>query len=260
MSTTDFIPRSDPEFNLWQNNLVTESEANMIPWGLTEPDLAPVKILKTKWESAFLAASNKQNRTSAEVQAKGDARGVYEPALRNFVAEFLANNRKVSDADRTRLGITVRSESRTASPVPASSPVGRVDFSVLLQHTVNFSDEATPTSRAKPTGVHGCEIWMKVGEGSGHGDRAYLFGHQHLIAAHCFVRRERCRQKGTLPPALGEYSRRTRPLEHPFRSNHRGLKARQLCGVPALWGKPPHALFRAETTALPLPEEVVIVK
>jgi len=88
MSTTDFIPRSDPEFNLWQNNLVTESEANMIPWGLTEPDLAPVKILKTKWESAFLAASNKQNRTSAEVQAKGDARGVYEPALRNFVAEF----------------------------------------------------------------------------------------------------------------------------------------------------------------------------
>ncbi len=164
MSTTDFIPRSDPEFNLWQNNLVTESEANMIPWGLTEPDLAPVKVLKTKWESAFLAASNKQNRTSAEVQAKGDARGVYEPALRNFVAEFLANNGKVSDADRTRLGITVRSESRTASPVPASSPVGRVDFSVLLQHTVNFSDEATPTSRAKPTGVHGCEIWMKIGE------------------------------------------------------------------------------------------------
>ncbi|HEY5591222.1 MAG TPA: hypothetical protein VIK55_09415, partial [Paludibacter sp.] len=30
------------------------------------------------------------------------------------------------------------------------------------QHTINFSDEASPRSKAKPEGVHGCEIYMKL--------------------------------------------------------------------------------------------------
>jgi hypothetical protein len=32
-----------------------------------------------------------------------------------------------------------------------------------LQHTIRFADSGTPTSKAKPAGVRGCEIWMKVG-------------------------------------------------------------------------------------------------
>jgi len=36
------------------------------------------------------------------------------------------------------------------------------DFSVRLQHTINYGDEATPRSKAKPAGVHGCEIWSKI--------------------------------------------------------------------------------------------------
>ncbi len=164
MKTNDFVPRSDTDFNLWQSNLLTETETNATAWGITPESILPVKQYQTKWTATFTVASNKQNRTSADVKAKDDARYDYEPSLRSFVAEHLANNSKVSDADRTRLGLTVRSDSRTSSPVPDSSPVGRIDFSVRQQHTIHFSDEATPTSRAKPAGVHGCEIWMKVGE------------------------------------------------------------------------------------------------
>ena len=39
-----------------------------------------------------------------------------------------------------------------------------IDTSQRLRHTINFVDELTPTSRAKPDGAQGCEIWMKVGE------------------------------------------------------------------------------------------------
>ena len=60
------------------------------------------------------------------------------------------------------MGLTVKSGTRTAVPTPTTSPVGSVDFSVRLQHTINFSDEASPRSKAKPTGVHGCEIYMKI--------------------------------------------------------------------------------------------------
>ena len=31
-----------------------------------------------------------------------------------------------------------------------------------LQHTIHFADEATPTSKAKPAGVMGAEVWVKV--------------------------------------------------------------------------------------------------
>lgn len=39
----------------------------------------------------------------------------------------------------------------------------KTDTSQLLGITVRFADEGTPTSKAKPAGVMGCEVWVKVG-------------------------------------------------------------------------------------------------
>ena len=114
------------------------------------------------WNTTFSKASNKQNRTAAEVQAKKDALDDYKKEIRSFVAEFLANNSKVSDSDRTLMGLTVKSGTRTPAPVPSTSPLGTVDFAVRLQHTLHLSDQATPQSKAKPAGVHGCEVWAKL--------------------------------------------------------------------------------------------------
>ena len=36
------------------------------------------------------------------------------------------------------------------------------DSLVRLKYTINHTDEATPRSKAKPAGVHGCEIWTKI--------------------------------------------------------------------------------------------------
>ena len=60
------------------------------------------------------------------------------------------------------MGLTVKSDTRTPVAVPSTRPTGTIDLSVRLQHTIHFADEVTPRSRAKPEGVHGCEIWMKV--------------------------------------------------------------------------------------------------
>ncbi len=37
-----------------------------------------------------------------------------------------------------------------------------VDFSKRLRHTLRYVDEATPTRRARPRGVIGAEVWVKV--------------------------------------------------------------------------------------------------
>ena len=159
----NFIPQNDAEFNVWQDNLAKEFTTGSTTWGIPEEDIAALVAVQTNWNTCYARANNKNNRTSADVQAKDDARAIYEKKLRSFIAQWLTNNTKVLDSDRERMGITVKSGTRTAVPKPITVPVGNVDFSVRLQHTIHFNDESTPKSKAKPEGVHGCEIWMKLG-------------------------------------------------------------------------------------------------
>ena len=163
MSKTDFVPRSDAEFNLWQIALITQVQANLTAWGITAADVTALVLIQTAWNIAFAKASNKQNRTPADVQGKDDARTAYETALRKFVAQWLANNAKVPNSERQRMGLTVKTNIRTANPAPETCPMAVIDFSSRLRHTIAFADETTPNTRAKPDGVHGCEVWMKLG-------------------------------------------------------------------------------------------------
>ena len=158
----DYIPKNDADMNVWQGNLVEIIEPNVTAWGISTEDFTAVKSKQTNWVAAYAKASNKQNRTAADVLAKDKAGEDYSKSIRTFVAQWLASNSKVSDSDRTRMGLTVKTGTRTASPVPTTSPVGSVDFSVRLQHIIHFADDASARSKAKPEGVHGCEIYMKV--------------------------------------------------------------------------------------------------
>lgn len=163
MSQTNFIPRSDADFHLWQSAVVVNVQGSATTWGILAADVTALVGQQTLWTAAFGKASNKQNRTAADVQAKDDARAAYEAALRKFIAQWLTNNPRVPNSERQRMGLNVKEGTRTAVAVPETSPVATIDFSTRQQHTINFSDEATPRSKAKPAGVHGCEVWAKVG-------------------------------------------------------------------------------------------------
>jgi hypothetical protein len=162
MTQSSFIPTGDAEFNLWQGALITIVQANATAWGILAADITALVAQQALWAAAFAKASNKQNRTAADVQGKADAREAFETSLRKFIAQWLSNNTRVPNSERQRMAITVKTGTRTAAPVPSTSPVATIDFSTRLQHTINFADEGTPRSKAKPAGVHGCEVWAKV--------------------------------------------------------------------------------------------------
>ena len=157
----DYIPQADADFHLWQASLVTDVQTNASTFGIPAADMTVLVSAQTPWTTAFAKASNKQNRTAADVVAKETARTNYEKAIRQFVAQWLSSNTKVSDSARTRMGITVKSTVRTPVAVPVTRPVAAIDFSVRLQHSISFTDEGS-TGKAKPAGVHGCEIWCKI--------------------------------------------------------------------------------------------------
>lgn len=174
MSDSDFIPSSDAEFNVWQGNLILLVDTNAEAWGIPPADITALKTKQTAWVTAFNKASNKQNRSAADVRAKDDARAPFQKGIRNFVAQWLANNNKITDSDRERMDITVRSGSRTPVPVPTTTPVGTIDFSLRQQHSLYFVDSAT-NGKAKPEGVHGCEVWMKTGGEAPKDDSEFMY-------------------------------------------------------------------------------------
>jgi hypothetical protein len=158
----DYIPSSDADFDAWQQNFVDYVIANAAALNMTPAQITSLQGQQTDWGVKFPTSNTKQAEANAAVQGKSDCRSLYQDLIRSLV-NIMQSSPDVTDAQRQSLGITVRSNARTAVGPPTSKPVVTVDTSQRLQHTINFVDESTPTSRAKPDGVQGCEIWTKVG-------------------------------------------------------------------------------------------------
>ena len=159
----DFIPPSDADFDSWLQNFVSYVAANAAALGASPAEVTALQGVQTDWDAKYPASNTAFAASLAATQAKTDSRIAGEAFIRPFVGR-LQSNPSVTDAQRQSLGITVRSTTRTAVGPPASKPVASIDPSQRLRHTIAFVDELTPTSRAKPDGVQGCEIWTKVGD------------------------------------------------------------------------------------------------
>jgi hypothetical protein len=158
----DFLPDNDAELVAWTTNFVTYANANLAALGLVAGDLAPITTNQTTFNTTFNANIAAQNAAKNAAAAKDTARANLETVLRTLVRKIQANA-AVTNAQRQSLGISLRGTARTPVGAPTSHPVLAVDTSQRLRHTVAFVDSATPTSKAKPDGVLGCEIWVKIG-------------------------------------------------------------------------------------------------
>ena len=160
---SDYIPSSDADFDAWTRNFVDNVVANAAALGLSPAQVTSLQGGQADWSAKYPASNAAQAAVNSAVQAKNDSRSGYENLIRSL-ANIIQSSPQVTDAQRQALGLNVRPTTRTATGAPTSRPVATIDTSQRLRHTINFVDELTPTSRAKPDGVQGCEIWMKVGE------------------------------------------------------------------------------------------------
>ena len=158
----DFLPDNDAELVAWTTNFVTYANGNLAALGLVAADMAPITTNQTMFSTTFTANIAAQNAAQSAAAAKDTACTNLEAALRVLVRKIQASA-AVTNAQRQSLGISLRGAARTPASAPTSSPVLAVDTSQRLRHTVAFVDSATPTSKAKPDGVLGCELWVKIG-------------------------------------------------------------------------------------------------
>ncbi len=159
----DYIPRTDADFDLWQENLLNQLKSDKPRFALSDESETSLTALQTEWQRTNEAHVQAQAAARAASVAKDDAREAFETALRQQVRQTQSAP-GVTDSDRAQLGVTIRDTEPTAPAAPATRPVAQVDTGQRLRHTLMVTDEMTPTSRAKPKGVSHYEVWVKVGD------------------------------------------------------------------------------------------------
>jgi len=159
----DFIPGADNDFEPWQTNFVTYAQAHPQDLGLTPEQLATLTTGQTDWQNAYNTHLQAQTTAQSAHQQKDDIRSTFEQLVRTL-ARQLQSNPTVTNSQRVALGLTVSTGTRTATSIPTTRPLATLSNPGAYRHTINFVDESTPTRRAKPDGVMGAEIWVKVGD------------------------------------------------------------------------------------------------
>ncbi len=158
----DYIPGSDTGFQAWVDNFVSYANAHLVELGIGPPDMIPIVAGQTDFDAKMSDNVTAQQAAQSARQAKDASCDTLESAIRQLVRQLQASP-DVDDSERATLGITIPDTVRTSAVGDIMTrPVGMVDTSQRLRHEIRFVDEATPTRRAKPAGVMGCEIWVKV--------------------------------------------------------------------------------------------------
>ena len=158
----DYIPAPDPAFNNWQTTLIAYITAHRAALGVSTGDLTALTAAQADWTATYATHQATQAQALSDRQAKDDSRTAYATLIRAAVGQ-MQKNPAVTDTQRQAMSLTVPDTTRTPAAVPASRPAGKIDSSQRLSHKIEFRDEATPTSRAKPAGVTACELWLFTG-------------------------------------------------------------------------------------------------
>lgn len=156
-----YIPRPDGDFAAWANHYYEAVKKFYDAQGFDPTDLKPLETALENWNKDYPAHVAAQQRAEGARQAKDAARAALEKEVRP-VTNFVQGYPKTTNADRAEMGITVRDTPPSPTPAPRSRPVALVESGQRLTHQLRLVDESTPTRRARPAGVLGAEVWVKL--------------------------------------------------------------------------------------------------
>ncbi|MGD9791158.1 MAG: hypothetical protein AB7Q00_08960 [Phycisphaerales bacterium] len=155
------FPRPDGDFSAYMNHYSEAVEKFYNVQGLDPNDLTDLKKALDLWNANYPAHVAAQQRAEAARQNKDAARRDLEAQARP-ITNFIQGFPKTTDADRATIGITVRDRDGTPVTTPTTRPQAVVQAGQRLTHTLRLTDESTPTRRARPRGVLGAEVWVKL--------------------------------------------------------------------------------------------------
>ena len=179
----DAIPRSDLLFDPWQDNFVTK--VNLYKSGWAWPAEADTEwtlltntpgVKKKDWDLRWGKVKTKEfehkdvvfKDSARQSYESGDVNNPADTSLRLFINRYIRHNPKVSDGQKSDIGITIADETKTPAPgVDVINALREVTGQIMKnEHLYQLSLVTTPgvTSRAKGAGVDAIEVFMAFTE------------------------------------------------------------------------------------------------
>lgn len=154
------FPSKEGELNIYFQVAVPYLLENRVRLLISQANQDLIDQTLVLWQETYPLSQNVNTRTKTIIQTKDEIKETLIDGLRAIYADIPASIWTLED--RNTLNVHERSTTRTPVPVPTTIPIGQVDTSRRLEHTISFTNE--DGSLAKPHGVRGCQIWFKVGE------------------------------------------------------------------------------------------------
>ncbi len=156
-----YLPATDSAFDAWFSNFATLIAAAPATYGLVVGDATIITASQTAWAAAYLAAITPATRTSPTIAAK-DAQRILSTSVIRPYATQISRNPAVANIDKTAVGVNLPNSARTPVPQPSTVPALSLVSAIHFLHTLAYRDTSTPTSKAKPPGAIGLELYRTL--------------------------------------------------------------------------------------------------
>jgi hypothetical protein len=161
MSSRDFIPAPEAQFNIWQANFIEKARAVAESIGIPTQAVTAIVGESSKWKTVLEIATNPATRTSSAIKDKQEQRITYEAELRKFIRSYITNNPLVTDHLRKDMELPIHKTTHTPAPVATEAPDVDIDTSVIGRLIIHFFEKGGKHKKNKPEGQHGVEIrWI----------------------------------------------------------------------------------------------------
>lgn len=158
----DVPPQSDQGLNAFAANFDAKITATPTAYGLLASDATAYHGLATDYAARLATALNPTTRTKVTVAAKNTSKAALTARSR-ALAKIVNAYPPITNAQRAELGLNPRDSTPTPIPPPATRPLISFEGGGPLISNLRIVDEFSPSSRAKPPGTIGCELWVKIG-------------------------------------------------------------------------------------------------
>lgn len=159
---TPYIPNRNADLSLWMDNFDSTAAAAPSVYGLTAANVLTIAAANGALQAAYTPLTSPATKSKAAVAAFNAAR---QSALNQIrpLAIAIAQNPGISPDDKSALGVTIPKTTRSPLPTPTTVPIVQTVAMNVGSIQLRSYDTTTPTSRSKPFGVAGLEVWQSKG-------------------------------------------------------------------------------------------------
>lgn len=158
----DIPPKGADDLLVWAANFAHHLVLHPQACGVDPADAAEFQGMYDAYAAALAAVKVPESRTRVSVAEKDTARDILRRRARELI-RIVRAHRGFGAEQAAALNLPLRAAPVARLSPPATAPQLHLRPQNSLRNSLRILDAVNPQRRARPHGVIGCEVWVKIG-------------------------------------------------------------------------------------------------